>query len=154
MKTLDQIIGEHPFFRGFAPAHLAVIAGCGRMAHFPAGSFLFKAGTAAEHFFLIRRGKVALELEPPGRDAFRFSTVGAGEVVGWSWLIPPYEWQFDARAVEDVGVVQFDGVCLRGKCDADPVLGYAVLKAFATVLVDRFVDTRLQLIDVYGHPNR
>jgi CRP/FNR family cyclic AMP-dependent transcriptional regulator len=150
VKTLEQLIGEHPFFAGFAPEHVALIAGCGVIAHFEPGTYLFQAGLAAKHFFLIRHGAVSLELQPPGREAFRFATAMAGEVVGWSWLIPPYEWQFDARAIDRVRVVQFDGLCLRGKCDADPVLGYAVMKAFAAVLVDRFVDTRLQLIDVYG----
>jgi CRP-like cAMP-binding protein len=70
--------------------------------------------------------------------------------VGWSWLIPPYEWQFDARVLEDVSAIRFDGACLRGKCDADPALGYALMKSFAGVLVKRFMETRLQLIDVYG----
>jgi len=151
MKHLENLIAEHPLFAGFAAEHLALIAGCGQNARLASGEFLCRAGRPAEHFFLIRRGKVALELEVPGRGPFRFSTVSAGDVVGWSWLIPPYQWQFDARVVEDVSAVQFDGACLRGKCDADPVLGYALMKAFAGVLVTRFMETRLQLIDVYGH---
>ncbi|MGE0483675.1 MAG: cyclic nucleotide-binding domain-containing protein [Gammaproteobacteria bacterium] len=150
MKTLDVVIAEHPFFSGFDPAHTALIAGCGRIAAYKPGEFLFQAGLPANDFFLLRRGTVALELEVPGRGPFRFGTATAGEVIGWSWLFPPHEWQFDARAVDDVGVVRFDGTCLRGKCEADPVLGYAVMKAFAGVLVDRFLDTRLQLVDVYG----
>lgn len=150
MKTLDQIIGEHPFFAGFDPTQLALIAGCGQQARFKPGEFLFKSATTAAHFFLLRRGTVALELEIPGRGPFRFGTAGPGEVLGWSWLFPPHEWQFDGRALDDVGVVRFDATCLRGKCDADPVLGYALMKAFAAVLVDRFIDTRLQLVDVYG----
>jgi len=150
MRQLDSIIGEHPLFASFAPEHLALIAGCGRNARFRAGQFLCRAGMPAEHFFLIRRGCVALELEIPGRGPFRFSTVSAGDVVGWSWLIPPFLWQFDVRVLEDVSAIQFDGACLRGKCDADPVLGYALMKAFAGVLVTRFTETRLQLIDVYG----
>jgi len=150
MKHLDTLIAEHPLFAGFPAEHLALIAGCGRNVHFAPGEFLCRAGRPAEYFFLIRRGMVALELEVPGRGPFRFSTVSAGDVVGWSWLIPPYQWQFDARVVEDVSAVQFDGACLRGKCDADPVLGYALMKTFAGVLVTRFMETRLQLIDVYG----
>jgi len=150
MKQLDEVIGEHRFFAGFAPAQLALIAGCGQIARVKPGEFLFKSGTAAEYFFLIRRGSVALEMEVPGRGPFRFGTASAGEVLGWSWLFPPHQWQFDGRALDEVGVVKFDGVCLRGKCDADPVLGYALMKAFAAVLVDRFIDTRLQLLDVYG----
>jgi CRP-like cAMP-binding protein len=150
VRQLDSIIGQHPLFADFAPEHLALIAGCGRNVRCRAGQFLCRAGNAAEHFFLIRRGMVALELEVPGRGPFRFATASAGDVVGWSWLIPPYQWQFDARVVQDVSAIQFDGACLRGKGDADPELGYALMKAFAGVLVRRFMETRLQLIDVYG----
>jgi len=115
-----------------------------------AGDFLCRAGAPAEHFFLLRRGVVALELDVPARGVFRFNTVGPGDLVGWSWLIPPYEWQFDARAVEDVSAIQFDGTCLREKCETDPVLGYALMQAFTAVLVRRFMDARLQLVDMYG----
>lgn len=150
MKDLAALIGEHPLFAGFAPAHLELVAGCGENAHYAPGGFLCRAGEPARYFFLVRRGSVALELGIPGRGPFRFGTVAAGEVVGWSWLIPPYEWQFDARVLDDVSAIRFDGACLRGKCDTDPALGYALMKAFAGVLVKRFMETRLQLIDVYG----
>lgn len=150
MKKLEAIIGEHPFFADFTPEHLVLIAGCGQIARYRPGVFLFRSGLPAAHFFLIRRGTVALELEVPGRGPFRFGTSSAGEVVGWSWLIAPYEWQYDARAIDDVGVIRFDGTCLRRKCDSDPVLGYALMKAFASVLAHSYIDTRLQLIDVYG----
>lgn len=150
MKGLEQIIAEHPFFAELAHEHLGVVAGCAGMAGYKSGEYLFKFGGDAEYFFLLRHGHVALELQAPGKDPFRFQTLGPGDVIGWSWLFPPYTWQFDARAVEPVGVVRFDGRCLRGKCDADTKLGYALMKRFAHVMVQRYTDTRLQLIDVYG----
>lgn len=150
MKGLHEVIAEHPFFRDLEPAHLSLVAGCAQMAAFRSGEFLFKYGDEAVHFFLLRHGHVSLEVTPPGKDAFRFQTLGPGEVIGWSWLFPPHRSQFDARAVDDVSVIQFDGKCLRGKCDADPALGYSLMKRFARVLVQRFTDTRLQLMDVYG----
>ena len=150
MKGLEEVIGEHPFFKDLEPAYLSLVAGCAQMAGYKTGEYLMSYGTDAEHFFLLRHGRVALELSAPGRDAFKFQTVGPGEVVGWSWLIPPHKSQFDARAVEDASVIEFDGKCLRGKCDADPKLGYDLMKRFTRVLVQRFADTRLQLIDVYG----
>jgi len=150
MKRLEDIIAEHPFFKDLEPAYLALVAGCGQMAVYKAGEFLFKYGGDAEYFFLLRHGRVALELPCPGRDSYRFQTAGPGEVLGWSWLFPPHESQFDALVVEDARVIQFDGKCLRGKCDTDPALGYNLMKRFAQVMVQRFADTRLQLIDVYG----
>lgn len=150
MKSLDEFIAGHPFFLSFDAAQLAYIAGCGRMVRYRPGEYLFQAGKPANDFFALHRGTVALELETPGHGPFRFATVAAGEVLGWSWIIPPHEWQFDARAIDEVGVIEFDGRCLRGKCDEDPVLGYALMKVFAGVLANRFTDARLQLMDVYG----
>lgn len=150
MKRIDELVASLPLFAPLTSGQRAVIAGCGRNTRYRAGEFLGRAGMPAEHFFLVRRGKVALELEVPGRGPFRFSTAAAGDAVGWSWLIPPFQWQFDARAIDDVGAIRFDGTCLRGKCDADPVLGYALMQAFAGILVRSFIETRLQLADVYG----
>ncbi len=78
------------------------------------------------------------------------STLGEGAVVGWSWLFPPHRWSFDARALEQVRAVAFDGGCLRGKCDADHELGYELMRRFAAVMLERLQATRLQLLDVYG----
>lgn len=150
MKELKEVIAEHPFFADLADDDIGLIAGCGKMASFKPGEFLFKTGGEAEHFFLVRHGKLALELHAPGSPEFRFETVGKGEVVGWSWLFEPHKWQFDARAIDSVSVIQFDGKCLREKCEDDPRLGYDIMKRFSRVLVQRFADTRLQLIDVYG----
>lgn len=154
MKRLEDIIAEHPFFKDLEPAYLALVAGCGQMAVYKASEFLFKYGGDAEYFFLLRHGRVALELPCPGRDSYRFQTAGPGEVLGWSWLFPPYVSQFDARVVDDARVIRFDGKSLRGKCDTDPALGYNLMKRFAQVMVQRFADTRLQLIDVYGKQGR
>jgi hypothetical protein len=108
-------------------------------------------GDPAHKFFLIRRGAIALEIHAPGRGPLRIETLGAGEVVGWSWLFPPHRWAMDGRALESLHVVSFDGACLRGKCEADLELGYELMRRFAAVMVDRLQATRLQLIDVYGH---
>jgi len=154
MKDLAALVAEHPFFENLAPEHLALVAGCAQLAVYEKNAYLFKYGDDAAYFFLIRYGRVALELTGPGADSFRFQTAGAGEVLGWSWLFPPHQSQFDARVIEDARVIRFDGKCLRGKCDCDPVLGYDLMKRFAQVMVRRFADTRLQLIDVYGKHGR
>ena len=79
-------------------------------------------------------------------------TADAGDVVGWSWLVPPYTWMFDARAVEATGAVAFDGVCLRGKCDEDPHLGYELMKLVTQVMFRRLTAARVRLLDIYGKP--
>jgi len=151
-RALREIVAEHPFFAGLAAADCELVAGCGRMAMYAPGEFLFRTGDEAVHFFLVRHGRVALELAAPGRDPYRFETRSAGEVVGWSWLFEPHVCQFDARCLERSRVIRFDGRCLRGKCEQDPRLGFELMRRFARVLVQSFADTRLQLIDVYAGP--
>ena len=150
MENLEPLLARHPFFADLPPAHLVLLVGCARNVRFAAGEFLFRAGEEANQFFLVREGHVAIEIAPPGGAAHTLQTIGAGEVLGWSWLIPPYHWKFDARAIEPVRALALDGKCLRTKCDADHDLGYELLKRFAQVLEERLQATRLQLLDVYG----
>jgi CRP/FNR family cyclic AMP-dependent transcriptional regulator len=150
MATLEQILQEHPFFVD-APAELVrIVAGCARNHIFHAGEYLFHEGEPANEFFLIRQGKVALEIDAPGHAPIIFETSGVGDFVGASWLIPPYRWVFDARAVELTRATGIDAACLRGKCEADHDLGYEMMKRFLPVLVRRLHATRLQVLDVYG----
>jgi CRP-like cAMP-binding protein len=150
MRTLDALIVESPVFKGLDQDQLELIAGCASNTVFAAGERLFREGDQADTFFLIRHGLVALDAYVPNRGQLTVETVGPGEIVGWSWLLPPYRWHFTGRAVDLVRAVQFDGACLRGKCEHDPALGYDLLNRFAQVLVSRLQATRLQLMDIYG----
>ncbi len=150
MQTLDTLLPETAAFAGMRPEHLELIAGCAKNVRFAAGEQLFREGEPADTFYLVRHGQVATEMWVPGRGGVRIETIEPGEVVGWSWLIPPYRWHFDARALDTVAAMAFDGACLRGKCDADPFLGYELLKRFSELLVANLQATRLRLLDVYG----
>jgi len=150
METLERILSGHPFFAGLAPAYLDLIVGCASNVRFANGQFLFHAGAEANEFYLVRAGRVALEVAPPGRAPLVLQTLGEGEILGWSWLIPPYHWVFDARAVEPTRAIALDGKCLRGKCEADHDLGYELLKRFAHIVEQGLQAARLQLLDVYG----
>jgi CRP-like cAMP-binding protein len=150
VETIDDLVSRHRFFTGLKPEHLALIAGCGQHVHFDAGAYLLREGEKADRFFAIRRGRVAIETHVPSRGAVTLQTIRQGEILGWSWLFPPYVYQFDARAQEDVRATAFDGACLRGKCDADPALGYDLMKRLARLISSRLEDARRQLLDVYG----
>ena len=150
MKTLDAVIAESPIFAGLTQAQLEFIVGCAQNVHFEAGEKIAKAGDPADVFYLIRMGEVALDLDVPNRKSLRIDTVEAGQPLGFSWLIPPYEWKYDVTATELVRAVAFDGACLRGKCDTDRALGYELLSRFAQVLVGRLQATRFRLLDFYG----
>jgi CRP/FNR family transcriptional regulator, cyclic AMP receptor protein len=150
METLEEILAEHAFFRGLPAADLQMIAGCGANVPFQDGQDLFREGDDANRFFLIRHGRVALEIGSPERGRVIVQTLGEGDVVGWSWLVPPYTMSCDARALGLTRATAFDGACIRQKCEADPRLGFELLKRFAHVSGQRLRATRLQLLDVYG----
>ena len=150
MEGLERIVREHPFFTGLAPAFADLVAGCARNVRFEEGRFLFHEDEPADQFFLIRHGRVALQITAPGRGAITFQTLREGEVLGVSWLIPPYRWRYDAKAVELVRAIGIDAACLRGKCDADHDFGYDMMKRFLPIVAQRLQATRLQILDVYG----
>lgn len=149
-EGLTSLLAEHPFFAGMNAEDLALIAGCARNARFNAGDYLFRDGSEATEFFLIRSGSVSIEVHAPGRGTMSLGTVQDGDIVGFSWLMPPHRWMFDARAVQTARALVFDGACLRGKCDRDPRLGYDLMKRVARVMIDRIQSLRVQLLDVFG----
>lgn len=153
MQQLDQIIGDHPFMKDLKPGYLQTIAGCGRNVIFNAGDCIFREGEPSDHFYLLRHGRVALEISAPGQNAIRVQTLGPGEIVGASWLIPPYRWAWDARALETTRLVELNAVCLREKCDADHDFGYELMKRLAPAIGKRLQAARLQLLDIYGTAN-
>ncbi|HAE82867.1 MAG TPA: Crp/Fnr family transcriptional regulator [Ktedonobacter sp.] len=149
MHTLELILAEHPFFKGLEPRYMKLITGCASNIRFDARTYIFREGEAAEQFYLIREGKVALETFAAERGSITIETVEAGEVLGWSWLFPPYQWHFSARVVEPIRAIALDGVCLRTKCEEDHDLGYQLVKRVAHIMMERLQATRLQLLDVY-----
>ena len=152
LKDIDALLAEHSFFKDFTPSYRTLIAGCGRNVQFNPDQLLAKAGDPANQFFAIRQGRVSIELHSPERGPLILQTAEAGDVVGWSWLFPPYRWKFDVRAVEEVRAMSFDGECLRAKCERDPAMGFEFMKRFARVFMERLEATRLQVLDVYASP--
>jgi CRP-like cAMP-binding protein len=126
--------------------HLRQLAGLASSKSFKALQMLFHEGSPAREFYLIVKGKVALETALVGCDAIPIQTLGEGEVVGWSWLLPPYEWHYSARAVEPTQVIALDGVALRQRCEEDHDLGYEIMKRFALVIVQRLAATRARFL--------
>jgi CRP-like cAMP-binding protein len=148
--SFQSIISAHPFCAGLAPEYVALMVGCASNVRFEADQPIFRAGDPADRFFIIRHGRVAIEIHEPGRGSVTVETVDDGDVLGWSWLIPPYRWLFDARPLTLVRAIAFDGACLRGKCEANHDLGYELLKRVTRVLTERLAATRLQLLDMYA----
>ena len=150
MQTIDALLPEVAAFAGKQAGQLELMAACAATRVFGDGAYLTREGDPADTFFVIRKGSVAIETHVPQRGALVIETLHDHELVGWSWLVPPYRTQFDVRANGPAHTIAFDGACLRGKCDADPLLGYELLRRFSAVLLERLQATRLRLIDVYG----
>ncbi len=154
MKDLGQILKNHPFTAGLNAEQIALLVGCASNVVFQAGEFVFHEGDDADLFYFIRQGKVVIETYVPQKGPIAIQSRGAGEVTGWSWMIPPYKWHFDARAVELTRAIALDGKCLRDKCEEDHDLGYELMKRFSVLIAQRLDATRLQLLDVYGNSTK
>jgi CRP/FNR family transcriptional regulator, cyclic AMP receptor protein len=150
MEGLGRMLREHPFFTGVEPADLDEVVGCAMNVRFGAGQYLFREGEAADRFYIVREGRVALEAYAPGRGPLVVDSAESGEIVGLSWLFPPHTWQLDARAVVPVRAVAIDGACLRAKCDQNTRLGYLLMQRLSSVAHRRMQSARMRLIDLYG----
>ncbi len=136
----------HPFVRGLSPELLATLASCAMPTTFRAGEVIFREGEMANRFYLVLHGRVQLEAEVRDRPGVIVDEIGGGDVLGWSWLFPPYTWNFSAIALEPVQAVFFYGTWLRERSETDLSLGYELMKRTAVVLMRRLQATRQQLV--------
>jgi CRP-like cAMP-binding protein len=153
IEGLGPLVAEHPFFAGMDPAALEIVVGCCANVVFKPGAFLYRQGEAAEKFYLIRDGMVAIEIYVPGRPPIAMETIESGEIIGWSWLMPPYKWGNDARAADTVRAISIDGACLRGKMEKDRVLGYEIYKRFMPIMARRLSQSRLRIVELATEPS-
>lgn len=150
MKTVEQLLSSHPFFWDMPADSLTQLAGCAQLQVFKANQKLAQVDDDADTFYVIRSGRVAIELEAPPRGRITLLTLSTGEVVGWSWLFPPHRWEFDVRALDTIHTIALDGKCLREKCNQNLEMGWDLMQRFSRIMAERVKATRLQLLDVYG----
>lgn len=148
-ETLKTLLAEHPFVRGLDSRYIDLLVGCASNVCFQPGEYIFREGGNADQFYLLRHGRATIEIYAAERGSITVMTVGEGEVLGWSWLFPPYRWMFDAKALELTRAIALDGKCLRQKCERDHELGYELMKHSMQVAVQRLQATRLQLLNLY-----
>ena len=150
MRGLETIIRDHPLFKDLRDATIKYIAECGTNVVFEAGTVIAREGEEANAFYLIRDGKVAIQVSTPNQGPVTLQTVGANDIIGWSWLFPPYLWCYDIKAIKKTRVIALDGRCLRNKCEKDHDLGYRLMKRFSQLIAHRLQATRMQVLDVYN----
>jgi CRP/FNR family transcriptional regulator, cyclic AMP receptor protein len=150
VESLGRVISEHPFCTGLEPCYIDLLIACASNVQFERDHHLFRGGGEANQFYLILQGKVSLEIHSPQTPSLIRETVESGEVLGWSWLVPPYRWRFDARAVEPGSAIAVNGKCLRLKCEKNSLLGYELLKRTVEIMGPRLDATRFRLVDLYS----
>ena len=149
METIERLLREHEFLKHLSPAQSALLVSCAKNVRIDSGGFLMREGEPADSFFLLRKGRVALEIAVPGKGPVQMESLGAGDMLGLSWLFPPYRVDLDARAVEPVVALAFDGACLRGKIESDHDLGYELLRRVLEETVKRLQRVRMQRLDLF-----
>lgn len=148
--NLVEKLRDFNVFASLKDSELAILSHCAKVENVAEGSYLAREGQAADHCYAVISGRLVIEIHLPQRPPVAILTVERGEVAGWSWIFPPYQWSADIRALDNVTLLSLDGRCLRAQCEANPALGYALMKQFASLVSQRLQATRLQLMDVYG----
>lgn len=150
MENLERVLRDHDFLKGLTESQAAYLVSCAKNVRFEPGAFLLREGDEASTFFLLRVGQVALEVNVPGKGPVVMESLGPGDLLGLSWLFPPHRVHLDARAVEPVVALAFDGGCLRGKMEDNHELGFALTRRLLAETYKRLQRVRLQRLDVYS----
>jgi CRP-like cAMP-binding protein len=152
-EKVDMIeeLGKHPFIKGLSTDLISRVAECADgIVHWKDDEVVFRSGGEATKCYLIRTGEVALEMHSPGAGSRIIQTVARGQVLGWSWLFPPYRWAFDARVLTPTDAMVLDGAKVREFLDAERDLGFDLIVRFGGLIAARLQATRLQLMDLYA----
>jgi signal-transduction protein with cAMP-binding, CBS, and nucleotidyltransferase domain len=149
-RALQDFLAGHSIFQGLTPEQVSLLSSRASMAHYESRQRVFTHGATADHFYILYRGSVGVEIPAISGVPLTIQRVGDGSVLGWSWLIPPYRWLFDARALVPSDIVTFDGVRVRADCEHDPKLGYELMKRFAMLMAERLNAARETAIQNYS----
>ena len=148
---LASLSGE-TFFAGLKKDYLEFLAGSAHRKHIKAGTVLFQQGVHADRFWLVLDGKISVEVPAIQGPALQLQKLGSGKMLGWSWLIPPYRWDFQARCVSDAEVIEFDGKAILDRCEKDNTFGYDLFKRFTGLMSERLVAARRKMMDQWEPP--
>ena len=147
-ESMSVRVALHPFLAGMNATQLALLNDCAIAVHFKKGQTILREGDLANRFYLIESGKVILESGEKSGNPLIVETIGAGDLLGWSWMFPPYVWNFTARATEPTDAIFFYGTILREYCERDPSLGYELFKRMAPVMLRRLQAARKKMLSI------
>jgi CRP-like cAMP-binding protein len=145
-QTIEGMVRDHPFFLTMDPKHLPMLCAKARLVELARGDLLFQVGEPANRFYLIESGEVSLETRTQSGDNLEIKALGGGDVLGWSWLVPPFCWHLQARALDDTRAILLDGASLLVAAEEDHEFGYALMKRVAQMMAQRLDCLRVRLI--------
>ena len=146
-EKFEKEVAARPFLLGMNEQHVRLLADCAMHSHFHTDGIIFREGEAANRFYLIVHGKVGLESSTLG-EPIRIEEIQDGDLLGWSWLFPPYAWHFTARALEETDAIFFYGTILCEYCEKDHSLGFELFKRMSVVMLRRLQAARQRLLSV------
>ncbi len=150
MTTIEGELAKHRFFRELPADLRARLANCSNNVVFEAGATITTEGQAAKSFFAIRSGRVNIGIHVPHKGLVVVETLQSGDILGWSWVLPPYRWHFDAVAIEHVRAIELHADCMLAYLDENPESGYRLLRQVASIMEERLDSARMRLLDLYG----
>lgn len=151
-QLIEDYLSNHAFFNGLDGDFIKFLKNSATELQIKAGDVLFQQGQPADKFYLLRNGRVSVHVPALMGPTLEIQALGADQILGWSWLIPPYRWSFQARALEDSNVLEFDGSAILARCEADPKFGYELFKRFATLMSERLNAARQKMMDDWNPP--
>ncbi len=149
-ESLVKLLMQHEFFADLAPEAVEFLAANARITNLARDETLFEHGQPAERFYLIRDGRITVGVPAIEGPSLEVQILGAGEVLGWSWLIPPYRWNFRGKVIEAAEVVEFNGKAILDHCERDPAFGYPLMKRFAALMSERLEAARRKMMDEWN----
>lgn len=152
MTSKDEYLAAHAFFEGLNQDFMQFLSEFATERQLAKGEVLFQQGKAADKFYLVRSGKVSVQVPALVGPTLELQILGENQILGWSWLIPPYRWNFQARAVEDSEILEFDGSAILKRCESDPKFGYELFKRFTALMSERLEAARQKMMDQWNPP--
>jgi len=152
MQSIENYLSTHSFFAGLEDGFMKFLSNSAKELRIKEGGVLFQQGKPADKFYLLRSGQVSVQVPALVGPTLELQVLGEDQMLGWSWLIPPYRWNFQARALEDTELLEFDGSVILARCEEDPKFGYELFKRFAALMSERLDSARQKIMDQWDPP--
>ncbi len=151
-QSIEDYLPTHAFFSGLDDSFMKFLSDSATQLRVKKGDVLFQQGERADKFYLLRNGQMSVQVPALMGPTLEIQTLGEDQILGWSWLISPYRWNFQARALDDSDLLEFDGSAILARCEEDPKFGYELLKRFAALMSERLDAARQKMMDEWNPP--